>query len=126
TQSSGWIAAFLKSLWSGGRALFSILSLLILTPVVAFYLLCDLESVVSTVDGWIPLPHRETVRGLAREIDEAIAGFVRGQAMICLILALFYAAGLTLAGLNFGFSIGLMTGLISFIPFVGALTGFLV
>ena len=56
----------------------------------------------------------------------AIAGFVRGQAVICLVLAAFYAIGLTLAGLNFGFLIGLMTGLLSFIPFVGALTGFLV
>jgi predicted PurR-regulated permease PerM len=126
TQSSGWIAAFVASLWSGGRALFSVPSLLVITPVVAFYLLLDWALVVSTVDGWIPVQHRDTVRGLAHEIDEAIAGFVRGQAMICLILALFYAAGLTLAGLNFGFSIGLMTGLLSFIPFVGALTGFLV
>ena len=72
------------------------------------------------------MPHRETVHGLARDIDAAIAGFVRGQAVICLILAVFYAIGLTLTGLNFGFLIGLMTGLLSFIPFVGAVTGFLV
>jgi len=123
TQSSGWIAAFLKSLWSGGRALFSILSLLIITPVVAFYLLCDWDSVVSSVDSWIPLPHRETVRGLAREIDEAIAGFVRGQAVICLVLAVFYAVALTLAGLNSGFLIGVMTGVLAFVPYVGSLTG---
>ena len=81
---------------------------------------------IATVDGWIPLQHRETVRGLARDIDSAIAGFVRGQAVVCLILAAFYAIGLTLTGLNFGFLIGLMTGLLSFIPYVGALTGFLV
>jgi predicted PurR-regulated permease PerM len=66
------------------------------------------------------------VRGLARDIDNAIAGFVRGQAVICLILAVFYAGGLTLSGLNSGFLIGLGTGLLSFIPYVGALTGFLV
>ena len=64
----------------------------------------------------MPLPHRETVRGLAREIDDAIAGFVRGQAVICLILGAFYAVGLTLAGLNFGFLIGLMTGLFALHP----------
>ena len=126
TQGSGYIGAFLASLWSGGRAVFSVLSLLIITPVVAFYLLLDWEKVVATVDGWIPLQHRDTVRGLARDIDAAIAGFVRGQAVICLILAVFYAIGLTLTGLNFGFLIGLMTGLLSFIPFVGAGTGFLV
>ena len=85
-----------------------------------------LGTVVATVDGCIPLQHRDTVHGLARDIDAAIAGFVRGQAVICLILAAFYAIGLTLTGLNFGFLIGLMTGLLSFIPFVGAGTGFLV
>jgi predicted PurR-regulated permease PerM len=126
TQGSGLITTFLASLWSGGRAVFSVLSLLVITPVVAFYLLCDWDRVIATVDGWIPLPYRDTVRGLAREIDTAIAGFVRGQAVICLVLAALYAVGLTLVGLNFGFLIGLMTGLISFIPYVGSLTGFIV
>jgi predicted PurR-regulated permease PerM len=126
SQGSGWVATFLKSLWSGGRAVFSVLSLLVITPVVAFYLLCDWDRLLATVDRWIPLPHRDTVRGLAREIDGAIAGFVRGQALICLILAAFYAIALTLVGLNFGFLIGLMTGFFGFIPYVGALTGFLV
>jgi predicted PurR-regulated permease PerM len=82
--------------------------------------------VVTTVDRWIPLPHRDTVRGLAREIDHAIAGFVRGQAVVCLALAVFYAVALTLTGLNFGFLIGLMSGFLGFIPYFGALTGFLV
>ncbi|MEA2981995.1 MAG: hypothetical protein QOF09_3818 [Alphaproteobacteria bacterium] len=125
-QASGYIGTFLVSVWSGGRAVFSVLSLLVITPVVAFYLLCDWEKVVATVDRCIPLQHRTTVHGLAHDIDEAIAGFVRGQAVICMILAAFYSIGLTLAGLNFGFLIGLMTGLLSFIPFVGAGTGFLV
>lgn len=125
-QASGYIGTFLSSLWSGGRAVFSALSLLIITPVVAFYLLCDWGAVVETVDGWIPLPYRDTVRGLARDIDNAIAGFVRGQAVICLILAAFYAIGLTLTGLDSGFLIGLMTGFLSFIPYVGCLTGFLI
>jgi predicted PurR-regulated permease PerM len=125
-QGSGWIATFLASVWTGGRAVFSVLSLLVITPVVAFYLLCDWNRVVATVDGWIPLPHRETVRGLARDIDDAISGFVRGQALVCLSLALYYAVALTLTGLNFGTVIGLMAGLLSFIPYFGALTGFLV
>jgi predicted PurR-regulated permease PerM len=126
TQGSGFMATFVASLWSGGRAIFSVLSLLIITPVVAFYLLLDWDRVLTTADNWIPLQHRDTVRGLARDMDRAIAGFVRGQAAICLILAVFYATTLSLAGLNFGFLIGLMTGLFGFIPFVGALTGFLV
>jgi len=110
----------------GAFLVFSVLSLLVITPVVAFYLLCDWDRVVVTVDGWIPRQHRDTVHALARDVDAAIAGFVRGQAVICLILAAFYSIGLTLAGLHSGFLIGLMTGLFSFIPFVGALTGFLV
>lgn len=125
-QGAGWLAGFLASLWSGGRALVSLFSLLIITPVVAFYLLVDWDRMLVTIDGWIPVPQRETVRGLAREMNAAIAGFMRGQAVICLILGVFYAVGLTLAGLNFGFLIGFMTGVMSFIPFVGSLTGFLV
>lgn len=126
TQASGFIGTFLVSIWSGGRAVFSVLSLLIITPVVAFYLLLDWEKVVASVDRCIPLQHRATVYGLMRDIDGAIAGFVRGQAVICLILAAFYSIGLTFTGLHSGFLIGMMTGLLSFIPFVGAGTGFLV
>ncbi len=126
SQGLGFVTTFLTSLYSGGRAVFSVLSLLIITPVVAFYLLVDWDRVVTTVDNWIPLHHRKTVRGLARDMDSAIAGFMRGQAVICLILAVFYAVGLTLAGLKSGFLIGLMTGLFSFVPFVGAFGGFLV
>lgn len=126
TQGATWLATFLTSLWSGGRALVSLLSLLVITPVVAFYLLSDWERLVATVDGWIPLHQRETVRGLAREMDAAIAGFVRGQAIVCLVLGAFYAIALTLCGLHFGFLIGFGTGVMGFIPFVGALSGFLV
>jgi predicted PurR-regulated permease PerM len=122
-QGSGWLAAFLRSLWSGGQALISIFSLIVVTPVVAFYLLYDWKRMVAVVDSWIPVPHRDTVRALAREINAAIAGFVRGQTAVCLILGSFYAVSLSLTGLSFGLLIGLATGLISFIPYVGSLTG---
>ncbi len=122
-QSAGWLAAFLRSLWSGGQALVSLFSLLVVTPVVAFYLIHDWNRMVAAIDNWTPRPHRETVRGLAREIDSAIAGFVRGQTGVCLILGSFYAVALTIAGLNFGLLIGLFAGLITFIPYVGSLTG---
>jgi predicted PurR-regulated permease PerM len=122
-QGAGWLAGFLRSLWSGGQALISIFSLLIVTPVVAFYLLHDWDRMVETIDGWVPRQHRETVRALAHEIDVVVAGFVRGQTAVCLILGSFYAAGLSLAGLNFGFLIGLVSGVISFIPYVGSMTG---
>ncbi|MFL6951362.1 MAG: AI-2E family transporter [Xanthobacteraceae bacterium] len=122
-QGAGWLGGFLRSLWSGGQALISIFSLLIVTPVVAFYLLYDWDHMVETLDSWVPLPHRATVHALADEINVAIAGFVRGQTAVCLILGSYYAASLSLTGLNFGLLIGLISGLITFIPYVGSMTG---
>jgi predicted PurR-regulated permease PerM len=113
-------------LWSGGQAIISVFALLVITPVVAFYLLVDWDRMVATVDGWVPLRHRDTVRELAWEMHQAIAGFVRGQAAVCALLGLFYAVGLSLVGLNFAVLIGLTAGLLSFIPYVGSLTGLMV
>ncbi len=123
TQGVGWLTSFLHSLWSGGRALVSLFSLVVVTPVVAFYLIYDWHRMIRTTDSWVPLHQRETVRQLAREIDAAIAGFVRGQTAVCLILGSFYAVALTLSGLNFGLLIGLISGVITFIPYVGSMTG---
>jgi predicted PurR-regulated permease PerM len=123
TQGVGWLTTFLRSLWSGGRALVSLFSLVVVTPVVAFYLIYDWHRMIRSVDGWVPLQHRDTVRRLAREIDAAIAGFVRGQTAVCLVLGSFYAVALTLSGLNFGLLIGLISGVITFIPYVGSMTG---
>jgi predicted PurR-regulated permease PerM len=123
TQGVSWLTTFLQSLWSGGRALVSVFSLVVITPVVAFYLIYDWHHMISTVDGWVPRHQRVTVHELAREIDNAIAGFVRGQTAVCLILGSFYALALTVTGLNFGLLIGLISGLITFIPYVGSMTG---
>ena len=123
TQGVGWLTTFLRSLWSGGRALVSLFSLVVVTPVVAFYLIYDWHRMIRSVDSWIPIQYRDTVRELAREVDVAIAGFVRGQTGVCLILGSFYAVALTLTGLNFGLLIGLISGLITFIPYVGSMTG---
>jgi len=123
SQGVGWLTAFLKSLWSDGRALVSLFSLVVVTPVVAFYLIYDWHRMIKTADSWVPLQQRETVRQLAREIDAAIAGFVRGQSAVCLILGSFYAVALTVSGLNFGLLIGLISGVITFIPYVGSMTG---
>jgi predicted PurR-regulated permease PerM len=123
TQGARWLTAFLRSLWSGGQALISIFSLVVVTPVVAFYLLYDWDRMIRAADAWVPLRQRATVRQLAWEIDRAIAGFLRGQSGVCLILGSFYAVGLTLAGLNFGLLIGLVSGLITFVPYVGSMTG---
>jgi predicted PurR-regulated permease PerM len=123
SQGAVWLAAFLRSLWSGGRALISIFSLVIVTPIVAYYLICDWPRIVATVEQWIPLNHRDQVNTLFKEIDAAIAGFVRGQTGVCLILGSFYALALSIVGLNFGLLIGLIAGLITFIPYIGSMTG---
>ena len=122
-QGAGWAGTFARSLWSGGQALISVFSLAVVTPVVAFYVLYDWNRMVAKVDSWVPLYHRDTVHELAREMDRAISGFVRGQTAVCLILGSFYAVALTLTGLSFGLLIGLVSGLITFIPYVGSMTG---
>ena len=122
-QGAAWMAGFLRGLWSGGQAIISVFALLVVTPVVAFYLLVDWDHMVAAVDEWLPRQHRDTIRMLAREIDRAIAGFIRGQAAVCFILGTLYAAGLSMIGLNFGALIGMLAGVLSFIPYVGSLTG---
>jgi predicted PurR-regulated permease PerM len=106
-----------------GFAIFNVLSLAVVTPVVGFYLLRDWPSVVRMVDSWLPYRYRDVIRAQAREVDRILSAWVRGQALCCLLLALFYAAGLTIAGLDLGLIVGLMAGLLSFIPYVGSITG---
>lgn len=126
SQAIGYLSGFVGSLWTKGQALISVFSLLVVTPVVAFYLGCDWDRMVKTIDDLVPVKQRETVRALAREIDASISAYVHGQSGVCLILGSYYAVGLTLAGLNFGFLIGVVSGLISFVPYVGSLTAFVV
>ncbi|WP_128253487.1 AI-2E family transporter [Falsirhodobacter deserti] len=96
---------------------------MIVVPVVAFYMLLDWDKMVTKVDTLLPLEHAPTIRELAREIDRALAGFVRGQTTVCLILGIYYAVALMVAGLNFGAIVGAIAGFLTFIPYVGALVG---
>lgn len=123
TSGFGLLTTVFQSIWSSGIALVSVVSLFVVTPVVAFYMLLDWDRMVAKVDGWVPRDHVETVRAISADINTATAGFVRGQGTLCLVLGAMYAVGLTITGLNFGILIGLFAGLISFIPYVGSLTG---
>ncbi len=123
TQGAGFLAALFQSVWSSGKTLIDLAGLFVVTPVVAFYMLLDWDRMVAKVDSWVPRQHVGTVRQIATDINTATAGFVRGQGTLCLILGVIYAVGLTVVGLNFGLLIGLFAGLISFIPYVGSLTG---
>jgi predicted PurR-regulated permease PerM len=125
-QGTSWLVGFLRSLLSGGAAVVNLFSLLVVTPVVAFYILLDWDQIVQALDACIPIPNRSTVHALARDINTALSGFIRGQSLVCLFLGLWYGIGLSLIGLNFGFLIGVVAGLLSFIPYVGSLTALLV
>jgi len=106
-----------------GIAIFNVLTLAIVTPVVGFYLLRDWQRVIGRINSWLPLRYADVIRAQAREVDRILSAWVRGQAMCCLILALYYALALSLAGLDLGLIVGLSAGLLSFIPYVGSITG---
>ena len=125
-QLSGFVTSFVSSLWTSSLAVVNFLSLFVVTPVVAFYLLLDWDRMIDKTDALVPRQHVATVRRLAREIDRSVAGFVRGQGSVCLILGTYYAVGLTLVGLNFGLLIGFFAGVISFVPYVGSAVGLVI
>ncbi len=106
-----------------GIALVNLLGLLFLTPVVTFYLLRDWEKLMAAIDSALPLDNAGTIRQLAHDSNQAIAGYLRGQALVCIILGTIYGVGLSLVGLQFGLVIGLTAGAISFIPYVGTFVG---
>ena len=118
-----WVGGLLARVVSGGVAVANLLSLLLITPVVAFYLLRDWDRMVETIDGWLPHAQQGTIREQSAAIDKTLAAFVRGQGSVCIVLSVYYAAALSLAGLQFGVVIGIFVGLISFVPFVGAIVG---
>ena len=101
----------------------NLISLVFITPIVTFYLLRDWDRLVAAIRSVVPPRHRPVARRLAREIDQVLAGFLRGQGMVCAFLALFYGIGLVLVGLDYGAIIGVLTGLFSFIPYVGMFMG---
>ncbi|MBF9034717.1 AI-2E family transporter [Rhodobacterales bacterium HKCCE2091] len=113
----------LESVLSSAAGVVNVLVFIVVVPVVSFYLLKDWDRLVAEIDSLLPRDHAPTIHRLAREIDRTLAGFVRGQGTVCLILGAFYAIALSLVGLNFGLVVGLIAGLLTFIPYLGALIG---
>ena len=126
TTGEAWFDETVRVLWSSGESLISLLGLLVIVPIVSIYFLTDWNRMMTTADAWLPAHRREAAQALRCEIRDAVGGFVRGQIVICLILAVFYAAALKSVGLNHAVSIGVTAGLISFVPYLGAATGFVV
>lgn len=118
-----WATSVASNVLSGGLALFNLLSLLLITPIVAFYLLRDWDRLLEEGDKLLPPAYADVIREQLGEVDRTLSGFVRGMGTVCLVLGAFYAIALSIAGLNFGLVIGLGAGLVSFIPYVGATLG---
>jgi predicted PurR-regulated permease PerM len=104
-------------------SLFGLVALVVVTPVVSFYLLLDWDRLVARVDELLPRDHAPAIRRIAGEIDATLAGFIRGQGTVCLILGTYYSVALMLVGLDFGLVVGAVAGLLTFIPYIGALVG---
>ncbi len=119
------LGSVLRKLITSGYALFNIVSLLLITPVVAFYMLRDWNDFVKKVDSLLPKTYKKEIRQQAKEIDKIISSFIRGQLSVCVLLGSFYAVGLTFIGLDLGMLVGFIAGIISFIPYVGSIVGFI-
>lgn len=120
-QSKG--GAVIEGAFASALSLVNVLILLVLVPVVAFYLLLDWDNMVAKIDALLPRDHAPVVRKLASQIDSTLASFIRGQGTVCLILGTYYAVALMVAGLQFGLVAGFVAGILTFIPYVGALVG---
>jgi len=113
----------IQTVLSSAMSVINLAVLMVVVPVVAFYLLLDWDRMVAIIDDHLPRDHAPVIRSIAREVDQTLASFIRGQVTVCIILGTYYAVGLMLTGLQFGMVVGFVAGLISFIPYVGALTG---
>ena len=112
-----------SGLLSSAMSVLNAIIFIVVVPVVAFYLLLDWDHMVARIDAALPLDHRDQVHEIATEIDRVLAGFVRGQVSVCLMMGAYYAASLITVGLQFGLVVGAIAGLVTFIPYVGALIG---
>ena len=120
-----WLAGLVQGMITSSLAILNILSLVVVTPIVTFFLLRDWERMVAQIDSYLPRQSLETVRGQARLVSDTLVGFVHGQALICLILAIYYGVALTVAGLASGIALGLLIGVLGIIPILGVTTGFI-
>jgi len=110
----------------GGSAIIGFLTTTLLIPIVAYFMMKDWPRITGFVHNLIPKAHKSTVNSLLDQMDYKISGFIRGQLSVCAILGGMYAVALSLAGLEYGALIGLTTGILSVIPYVGSTLGLLV
>ncbi|MEM8959542.1 MAG: AI-2E family transporter [Pseudomonadota bacterium] len=116
-------ADLVKAALTSVSSVINVVALVVITPVVAFYLLLDWDRMVARVDELLPRDHAPAIRAIVHQVDATLAGFIRGQGTVCLILGTYYSVGLMLVGLDFGLMVGAFAGLLTFIPYIGALVG---
>ncbi|KEJ89930.1 AI-2E family transporter [Sulfitobacter donghicola] len=113
----------LNTALSSAAGILNLMMLLVIVPVVAVYMLLDWDRMISQIDALLPRDHAPVIRQLARSIDKTLASFIRGMGTVCLVLGTYYAIALMLVGLQFGLVVGFVAGLVTFIPYLGALIG---
>ena len=123
TMAQEKLGIIFGSVMASAISLIDIIMLMVITPVVAVYLLIDWDRILEKINELLPLDHAPVVKSLALEIDNTLSAFVRGMIAVCMVLGIYYATALSLIGLEFGLIIGFIAGLVSFIPYVGALLG---
>lgn len=121
--AANWLTKVVVGVIGGGMILVDLISLIVIMPIVAFYLLRDWDRLVARIDALLPRRHADTIREQARAVDTTLSGFLRGQSMVCLLQGMIYGVGLSLVGLDFGLVVGLFTGFIAFIPYAGMALG---
>jgi len=124
TDLASWAGRLVQGLLTSGIALANLLSLIFITPIVAYFLLRDWDRIIALVDGWLPRQYLAVIREEARLVDATLSGFIRGQLLVCLGVGVYYAAALSLIHLEFGLILGILAGILTFIPYVGFATGF--
>ncbi len=125
-QAIGVVVSWVTGLLQSGVALLNLVALMFVTPIVTFYMLRDWDRMTASIRGLVPPDHLDSFDQVGAQIDEVLAGFIRGQGLVCSFLALFYGLGLWAAGLNYGLIIGLLTGMFSFVPFIGMAIGLVI
>ena len=122
----GDLVLFIQKIWQSGFVFISFLSMIVLVPLISFYLLKDWGAMTGNMMDLVPKTKKSMIKDLVHEINNSLAGFFRGQLNVCFILSIYYALALLFVGLNFGVFIGITTGILSFIPFLGLLGGFMI
>ncbi len=120
-----WVAGLAQQLLTSGLALANTLSLLLITPLVAFFMLRDWDTILQQIDDLLPRPYAPTIREQMHLVNETIAGYLHGQGIVSLIIGIYYAIALSILGLDFAVVLGVLVGILSFIPYLGEAVGLL-